>query len=426
VPRAGNLVGGRYQLLEEIGQGAMGSVWKAVHVTLRRPFAVKFLKPYAADADRMRERFSREARLAAAVSHRFVVDIVDHGMTDEGTPYLVMEYLQGDALDARLRRDPPLRVRELLRLIGEVLLGLAAVHRAGIVHRDVKPENILLTVEADQVVAKLVDFGISREEPSHWSARPTPIGPLPTAMGTPWYMSPEQANGRLPVDRRSDIFSAGVILYEALTGTPPFDGPDAASVMAVVAHGSVLPLDVMRADLGSELCSIVMKALAREPEQRHESAEAMAAALFAAATSVPEDLTCPPLEPVVTAPPSVAERASFRARTPSPPAASRRVTRLLVSAAALVAVTVAVYVGRPAARAKPEPPPPAPPALRAPGLGVVSVTVTPMAAGRPDERGAEESRPAKESPDPPPPRGESKRNSQRITVAPALFRSPGF
>src|SRR4051812_12776834 len=346
----------------------MGSVWRAVHVKLQRPFAVKFLKPYADDPTRMHERFFREARLAAAVAHRFVVAIVDYGTTDEGTPFLVMEYLRGEALDDRLRRDPPLKVRDLVRMMGQVVEGLAAVHRAGIVHRDVKPDNILLTCEGDRIFPKLVDFSISREEPGRQEAagRPTPV--QATAMGTPWYMSPEQADGRLPVDRRSDLFSAGVVLYEALTGTAPFDGPDLESVVAAVALGTVTPLAVMRADLGEELCSIVDTALARNPEERHRDADIMAGALFAAIGKLPDELTCPRLPPLQPVPRRRFETFSVTAvkravlagprrasRTAVLPPRRRRGARVALAAVTLAVVTAAIYLSVPGAGARPEP-----------------------------------------------------------------------
>jgi tRNA A-37 threonylcarbamoyl transferase component Bud32 len=448
VPRVGNLVGGRYELLAEIGQGAMGTVWKAVHTTLRRPFAIKFLKAYDADATLVQERFSREARLAAAVCHRFVVDIVDHGMTDEGTSYLVMAYLEGEALDARLRRDPALRVRQLLRLMGEVLLGLGAVHRAGIVHRDVKPENILLTLEDDEVVPKLVDFSISREEPGPGPARarPTPLTRPGSAMGTPWYMSPEQADGRSPIDRRSDIFSMGVILYEALTGTPPFDGSDLESVVAAVAQGVALPLNVMRADLGDELCSIVETAMAREPDRRYQAAEVMAAALFAAMANVPDDLTCPRsqtamvVEATIRAPePAASVDAPAVERGPAGSRGKRRARmlssraiRTFASVGALVLLTAGAYVSRPHGRAKQRTASAVPALETPPDLPALSAGMAITTAAYPSfgDHDAQEPAPAKDPPPSggPPARRESRRAAPRAATisAPHLFRSPGF
>jgi serine/threonine protein kinase len=436
------VVGDRYQLQTEIGQGAMGSVWRAVHVKLQRPFAVKFLKPYADDPNRMLERFFREARLAAAVSHRFVVDIVDYGTTDEGTPFLVMEYLRGEPLDDRLRRDPPLKVRDLVRMMGQVVEGLAAVHRAGIVHRDIKPDNILLTCEGDSVFPKLVDFSISREESARQEVvgRPTPVE-APTAMGTPWYMSPEQADGRLPVDRRSDIFSAGVVLYEALTGTAPFDGPDLESVVAAVALGTVTPLAVMRADLGDELCSIVDTALARNPEERHRDAATMAAALFAAIGKVPDELTCPRLPPYQPVPRRRFETFSVTAvkravlagprrasRTAVLPPRRRPMTRVALAAATLAVVTAAIYLGVPRAGARPEPAAVAS-STRAGGQVAVVAPDSPQPPGGPppSEHPVDRESPAIVAvPPPEPPRHDPRRAPRREGPAPALFRNPGF
>jgi serine/threonine protein kinase len=440
VARAGNLIGGRYQLVDEIGQGAMGCVWSATHLALGRTFAVKFLKPYDLDRARSEERFLREARLAAGISHRFVVDIVDFGTSDEGTPYLVMEHLRGEGLDARLARDPPLTVRELVRLIGEVLLGLEAVHAAGVVHRDVKPENILLTREADQIVPKLVDFGVSREEPSATlPGRPTPLTGFGTAMGTPWYMSPEQANGRLLVDRRSDIFSVGVVLYEALTGVTPFDGPTLDAVLAAVAAGAHIPLQVMRGDLDPALCAVVDTALERDPERRHQRAEMMASGLMAVMPSLPEDQVCQRAPVMVSlVPPSVRRSATAivtGASTGSPRspksalrAQSRRYATavgLLMLAGVLIGQTARGWSGRvPSARVPSArlPSPPAAPALsheRLPAL--TAVTPVPV----PDPQAVLGLSPV---PAPPAPRPRPPRRSKPVetAAAPDFFRTPGF
>jgi serine/threonine protein kinase len=425
VPREGNVVGGRYQLIAEIGQGAMGCVWKATHVTLGRTFAVKFLKAYDTDGARREERFLREARLAASIAHRFVVDIVDFGTTDEGTPYLVMEYLHGEGLDRRLSREPPLPVRELMRLLAEVLLGLEAVHAAGVVHRDVKPENILLTQEADQMVPKLVDFGISREAPGEAAPRTTPLGGFGTVMGTPWYMSPEQASGRMPVDRRSDMFSVGVILYEALTGVPPFDGPNLESVVVAVARGESTPLIVMRGELDGDLCAIVDRALQRDPVRRYQRAESMAAALLAAMPRVPPDQLC--VRPAVIASPAGPARTEAtdalpRRSAPRSLLAPLRRPRSYAAGAGLLALAVAfVVAGQTRGRAS-APPPPVQAAVSVPALPVEAPLLTARAPRPPEE----EEVPSVERRPPPRPRPHRAARPTPPRTRPDFFRTPGF
>jgi serine/threonine protein kinase len=424
VPREGNVVGERYRLVSEIGQGAMGCVWKATHVTLGRTFAVKFLKPYDTDGVRREERFLREARLAASISHRFVVDIVDFGTTGEGTPYLVMEYLHGEGLDRRLGREPLMPVRELLRLMAEVLLGLEAVHAAGVVHRDVKPENILLTQEADQVVPKLVDFGISRAAPPPQPpSRATPLDGFGTVMGTPWYMSPEQASGRRRVDHRSDVFSVGVILYEALTGVPPFDGPSLEQVVVAVTQGVSTPLSVMRAELPAGLCQVVHRALERDPERRHERAEQMAAALLALIPEVPEQQLCmrPLSMPAVPPASQLTERVARRSVAPRPFLAPLRRPRSYAAALALLLVATAFAVGAQGTRARSQVAPPQQ-AVAVPALPVEAPLFT-AHASQPalddDELASVDRRPPRPRPArrpvKPPPAG-----------TPDFFRNPGF
>jgi serine/threonine-protein kinase len=275
----------------------MGSVWRAKHRTLGRSFAVKFLKTSPLGGEPLEQRFLREARLAAAIQHRFVVDIVDYGVIPDGSPYMVMEYLEGESLDRRIRRMPPLSVRELLRIASDVLLGLEAVHQAGVIHRDLKPENIMLVREADGVIPKLVDFGISRPEAERTEGRKRLTHPG-VFMGTPWYMSPEQAR-REEVDRRSDIYSMGVIVYEALTGEAPYDHPELTALLDAVRAGGARPLSSRRPELGAELSGAIERAMAVDPAARFQSAAELSARLGELAATLPEALACP--EPPVVA-----------------------------------------------------------------------------------------------------------------------------
>jgi serine/threonine-protein kinase len=299
VPSAGDTIADRYILERAIAEGGMGSVWRAKHRTLGRCFAVKFLKPDMLGGEPLEQRFLREARLAASIQHRFVVDIVDYGVGASmgGTPYMVMEFLEGESLDHRHRRAPPLTVRQLLRICAETLLGLEAVHQAGVVHRDLKPENIMLVREADGVIPKLIDFGISSPEVERADSRKRITQPG-VFVGTPWYMSPEQVR-RDEADRRSDIYSMGVILYEGVIGEAPYDHEDLADLLDAVKAGGAPTLRERRPELGADLSAIVERAMALDPEARFQSAAEMAARLFEVAAQLPDTLRCP-APPTVT------------------------------------------------------------------------------------------------------------------------------
>jgi serine/threonine-protein kinase len=448
VTRAGTLVGGRYLLEHQIGEGAMGSVWKAVHHTLGRGFAVKFLKCAGHSAERLEERFLREARLAAAVSHRYVVSIVDFGTTDEGTPYIVMEYLQGESLAQRLRRTPSLGARELVRIVAESLRGLDAVHEAGVVHRDVKPENIMLVREAGSVVPKLVDFGISRAERAngpHGGAPPNLTWPG-TVCGTPSYMSPEQVAGG-SIDRRSDIYSTGVILYEALVGIAPFSCPDLTTRLRSIADGGAPPVVALRPELGEAVSRVVETAMMTSPAARFATAGDMAAALLTVVDHLPEGLACPDPDAVAAVPGrSVVPAQSCPTRGQLPGLVARSTSALLVVAllagfailaawnlgggaeAAAVNIPLAADAARtrPAATTiKPLPPKTTPeeaPPDETPIVIPASLPTTSAAIVRPARRDPAEPRSDRLAPGSREPVG----GQAASPVPPEIFRHPGF
>ncbi|MET0385720.1 MAG: protein kinase [Polyangiales bacterium] len=276
---AGSVIGQRYRLTSLIGEGGMASVWRADDETLARSVAIKLLfVGVQRDPRASREQFLREARIAAAVQHRNVIHTVDFGTTEDGTPYMVMELLQGESLAERMERAPPLTVEELLRLAEMTLRGLSAVHEAGIVHRDLKPQNIFLHRDADAMYPKILDFGISR------SLTPGELlSPVATqqgmVIGTPCYMAPEQARGEADIDKRADIYSMGAILYEGICGRPPFDGETASELLVKILSSEPIPLARLRPDLPEVLVHCVSQAMARDRAQRFVDALAFRRAL---------------------------------------------------------------------------------------------------------------------------------------------------
>ncbi|MFI1754088.1 tetratricopeptide repeat protein [Streptomyces sp. NPDC020571] len=266
------LIQGRYRLLERIGRGGMGEVWRARDESLGRRIAVKCLKPLGTRHDHsltrvLRERFRREARVAAALQHRGVTVVHDFGEWD-GVLFLVMELLEGNDLSRLLEKNKghPLPVADVVDIAEQVASALAYTHEQGIVHRDLKPANIVRTADG---TVKICDFGIARlGHDGGFTARLTGTG---IAMGTPHYMSPEQIGGD-EVDRRSDLYSLGCVLYEIATGVPPFDLDDAWAILVGHRDTEPAPPRTRRAELPGYLDRIILDLLAKRPEQRPDDA----------------------------------------------------------------------------------------------------------------------------------------------------------
>ncbi|MBI2892531.1 MAG: protein kinase [Deltaproteobacteria bacterium] len=271
--RLGEVLDGKYRLDRLLGSGGMGSVFAAEHVVIGRKVAVKVLHPeYAGDPTATR-RFMTEARAAAAVGHESIVDIYDIGTTPDEAPYLVMELLDGESLRTLLKRRKTLSVAEAVSITLPILSALAAAHRQGILHRDVKPDNVfLLAGSAAGRPIKLLDFGVSKIT---WaiSTNETRAGVI---VGTPAYMAPEQACGRLDLDHRCDLYAASVTFYEAVTGRLPFPGRSTQELLLQVINGEPTPPRQVRPSLSAELEAVILRAIANNREDRYQSAEELA------------------------------------------------------------------------------------------------------------------------------------------------------
>jgi len=260
---------GHYDLLEVLGRGAFGVVFRAFDTVLQRVVAVKVLAPALATTSPARKRFLREATSAAQVRHDHVVQI--HAVEKEPLPYLVMEFVPGETLQQRLDRTGPLDAAEVVTIGRQIAEGLAAAHAKGLVHRDVKPSNILLEAGPTGRV-KLTDFGLAR------AADDASLTRSGVVAGTPLYMAPEQAKGEA-LDHRADLFSLGSVLYALLTGHPPFRAPTTYAVLKRVADDAARPIRDMIPEVPDWLCRVVEKLHAKDPAQRFQSAREVADAL---------------------------------------------------------------------------------------------------------------------------------------------------
>ncbi len=270
---------GTYEIVHQIGRGGMGIVYEVEHTVLGKRFAMKVLASAVLARDpASSRRFVREARAAARVRHPGIVDVTDFGTLRDGRPYLVMELLSGLALHEVAAEAGALSAVEPLRatrIMHQVCQALAAAHSCGVVHRDLTPANVFVMPddEIDRVV--LVDFGSAITPETAGEANDGPPG---VVIGTPHYISPEQLRGR-PGDARSDIYSVGIILFELLTGSPPFDGPSARDIALLHLQAEVPRIESPHGELPEELVRIVQHCMAKQPEDRFASATELSAAL---------------------------------------------------------------------------------------------------------------------------------------------------
>ncbi len=274
IPTQGRVVANRFRLVRELGRGGMGAVWLADHLTLEVPCAVKFIAEGSASDPRCRAQFHLEARAIAQVQSPHVVRVFDHDVCDQG-PYIAMELLVGEHLHSRLDRVGRLDARATYELVSQVARGLSRVHAAGIVHHDLKPENVFFALEGDGEIVKLYDFGVARLTDFSLCELPR-TGML---IGTPEYMSPEQARGLRDVDYRADLWSLAVIAYQCLTGRLPFKGSTLIELLDRITSGTIpVPSDVA-ADVSPDFDWWWARAASRNIEGRYQTARHLAAAL---------------------------------------------------------------------------------------------------------------------------------------------------
>ena len=348
-PLLGATLQDRYHVVRLIGKGGMGVVYEAVHVALGKRVAIKLLlDKYADDRDAV-ERFHREALTATQIGDDHIIDVVDIGTTGDGRSFVVLEFLDGQDLGKLLSASGPMPASRAVHIIGQVLRGLGAAHAKGIVHRDMKPDNVFAVPHPETPdFVKILDFGISKVMAAQDAkVRLTATG---TIVGTPIYMAPEQALGGA-VDHRADLYSVGVMLYELLAGRPPFV---AESYLALVTQHLQAPppdLSVTRPDLPRAMVNAIHRALAKDPDQRFRSADE-----FVRALPTPAQLRhseqlgvtygsgiLPPGTPGMR--PAVALGGST-ARSLSPPARKKWIVGGVLAVAAIGAVIAAVALGR--------------------------------------------------------------------------------
>ena len=270
----GEVLAGKYRVDKILGIGGMGMVVAATHLEIDQRVALKFMLPSTHEVPEASARFLREARAAGRLNSEHVCRVIDVGRFDNGAPYIVMEYLQGENLAVRLRRRGPMRVPDGVDLILQAIEGLAEAHAHGIIHRDLKPDNLFLAKRNDGgAIVKVLDFGISKVAVTGVA---TGTGDI---MGSPAYMAPEQMQSSRDVDQRADVWSLGVVLYQLVTGTLPFHGDSLPLLCMHVVNDAPKPMGAIRGDLPDGFEAAVLRCLCKEPSDRYADVGAMAEAL---------------------------------------------------------------------------------------------------------------------------------------------------
>jgi serine/threonine-protein kinase len=271
---------GQYQLKQRLGQGGMGEVYLAEHMLLRRPCAVKVIRPEHTGDPRVLQRFLREVQVTATLTHPNTVQVFDYGQAADGTVFYAMEYLTGLNLDELVRAQGPLPAARAIFVLRQLCGALTEAHGVGLIHRDIKPSNVILCSRGGvQDVAKLLDFGLARiQTMDREGVGLTHAGLI---FGTPSFMSHEQAAGKSMLDARSDIYSLGALAYFLVTGEPPFVRETVVQTLAAHLHESPPPLRVSRPDVPEDLEVVVLRCLAKDPGARCLDAVCLEQALAA-------------------------------------------------------------------------------------------------------------------------------------------------
>jgi eukaryotic-like serine/threonine-protein kinase len=268
-PRAGSVLEGKYRLVDRLAAGTMGSVWRAEHLALEVLVAIKFMQPNVeADAD-MPRRFLREARIGSALNSRHVAQVLDFGV-QHGRPYMVMELLQGESLARRLRRAGPLSPQQTADVLVPLAQALQRVHDLGVVHRDIKPDNVFIVQVGGREHPKLLDFGVAKAQKQQFDVRVSRDTAEGERVGTPHYMSPEQARGATSVDYRTDVWALGVMAFECLLGYPPFVASGLGDLLLLICS-QPLPVPSAFGPVPVGFDAWFVRACARAPEARFSS-----------------------------------------------------------------------------------------------------------------------------------------------------------
>jgi serine/threonine-protein kinase len=345
-PLIGVVLPRKYRVQALLGRGSMSVVYRGVYEPLEQPVAIKMLKSHLVSDPQQAKRFQQEIKTAGTLNHRNIVSILDFGVTEQGVPYLVMEYLAGRSMSDVIEDEDRISVDRVIKIFSQAASALAFAHDAGVVHRDIKPSNLVIVDRGDERdVVKIVDFGIAKlmgHGDSHEGVASSSLALTATGevIGTPLYMSPEQANGR-DLDLRSDIYSLGCVMYNAITGRPPFVGDTAIDTIRLQITGTPPAIDKVRPDLyiPERLQSIIIKCLQKDPRLRYQRMEHLKADLESCdprreslATTVRLSRNAVEARPM---PDSLFEDEE-NSRLP-------RVPMLLIVVAALVIVTISAY-----------------------------------------------------------------------------------
>ncbi len=279
--KAPRVIGGKYEVVRELGRGGMGVVYEAKHGTTGRRVAVKEIVGDAAKKDKkLLERFQREARATGAIESKYIAPVHDAGSDPQTNhPYIVMELLEGTDLENLLERSGPLPESIAVRVVAQACAGLVRAPAAGVVHRDIKPANLFLAKRDDEVVVKVLDFGVARMK-DNVTEQPNKLTSTGVMLGTPLYMSPEQVQGAKDLDHRTDLWALGIVLYEALTGTTPHsDAETLGALVVAICAKPAKPLKKQWPHVSDGVAKIVDKAILLDPAARYATAEEMLADL---------------------------------------------------------------------------------------------------------------------------------------------------